>query len=555
MNRPTERIHPAALLAVASALSILLNMWMGRGLTFTSDELVWFMLAPDLDLSGAFHPYVGHLIATSKAFYWLVLELIGPDYRLIRLGACLTLVAVVWVLYLLLKRFSGAWPALGVSLVVLFFSGDPAHVFHGNGITVVLSVGCGLLALLLLTKPGGLRSVGACLALCLGLATYSQALPFLVAVTVFLLASRRFRELWVPVVPFLLYFLWWVWASDLPKASQNDLEPWRIIELPVWGFRATGALIENLLHLSTWPGGDVATVAGLILAALLIAGLVWLVHRNGVNPLFLAGAAALITMWALVVVVPVDDRDPDASRYMYPFLFASALVFGSLLKAGRTNRNLAVAGAAVVAFCCVTGVLALNDHADRHREGGTLALRASLTGVELAAPTDPTLTADDLVTEEQDFFLNLPFRAMDDLDLPSVASYTAAVEKYGRIGFESEEIPDLGPRARRLADRSMIRLSGLTPVELPDGTVRTPCRRPTFLIPGPPGIPLPSGRFQARNPTTKPVPLLVSGFSGTPTPIGQVPPGSAVSIGHPGDRSNPYLRLMARGSTLTLCRG
>lgn len=555
MNRPTERIRLALLLAVASALSVLLNMWMGRGLTFTSDELVWFMLAPDLDLSGAFHPYVGHLIATSKVSYWLLLELIGPEYWLIRFGACLTLVAAVWILYLLLKRFSGAWPALGVSLVVLFFSGDPAHVFHGNGITVVLSVGCGLLALLLLTKPGGLRSVGACLALCLGLATYSQALPFLVAVAVFLLASRRVRDLWVPVVPFLLYFLWWVWASDLPKASQDDLEPWRIIELPVWGFRATGALIENLLHLSTWPGGDAATILGLAIAALLVAGLIWLARRSGVNPLFLAGAAALITMWALVVVVPVDDRDPDASRYMYPFLFASALVCGSLLKAEKFNRNLALAGVALVAFCSVTGVVALKDHADRHREGGTLALRAGLTGVELAAPTDPTLTADDLVSQEEDFFLNLPFRAMDDLDLPSLASYTAAVEKYGRIGFEPQEIPGLGPRARNLADRSIIRLSGLTPVELPDGTVRTPCRRPTFLIPGPPGIPLPPGRFQARNPTTRPVPLLVTGFSQTPTRIGQVRPSSAVSLGRPGNRANPHLRLMARGSTLTLCRG
>ena len=527
-------------------------MYIGREITFSTDELVWFMLSPDLDLEQAFHPYVGHLILTSKLSYKLLFETIGPEYWVIRLATALVLAGVVVVLYRLLRRFSGEWPALGVSLVVLFFSGDPAHVFHGNGITVLGSVGCGLLALLLLSDRTTTRSALACLALALGVATYSQALPFLVGAAVFLLALKRARDLWVPAVPLLAYFCWWVWARDLPLASQNSLEPERIYMLPVWGFRATGALAENVLRLPDGVGSGLEEAIGLVVAAVLLGSLVWLLARGRANPLFFAGAATLVVMWALVIAVPVDDRDFDSSRYMYPFLLATAITWGSLLRVEKPGRTLAFTVGVLVVVLCMVGIYRQEQHNDRQRDGVTVVLRSGLAGVESVGPTDESLAADVLATQDEDFFLNLPFRAIDDLRRPSLAAYTRATDKYGRVGFTESEIRGKGRQAGYLFDRSAARVSGLgSAIPIPGGAA---CATPRFLFPGARGMPAPTGRFEVRNPTAEAAPLLTRRFSSRGIDVGAVPPRGAAALGSADNDGGARLRLITRGPTLTVCR-
>jgi hypothetical protein len=540
---------------VASAASLGLNMWIGRGLTFSTDELVWFMLSPDLDVSGAFHPYVGHLIVTSKVLYKLIFETIGPEYWPIRLLAALTLIAVVWVLYRLMRRWCGDWPALAIALVVLFFSGDPAHVFHGNGITVLGSVGCGLFALLMLSEEKRSRSILACLALCLGVATYSQALPFLIGATVFLLAAKRRRDLWVPAVPFFLYLVWWVWARSFPGSTEHGVEPERIYMLPAWGFRATGAVVENVLRLPHELGGDIRTVIGLLVAAGLFGFLGWSLKKGRANPLFFAGAATLVTMWALVIIVPTVDRDFDSSRYMYPFLLASVVTWGSLIRVEKPDRRLVWAAVVVVTVLCLLGIREQEKNNDAQRSGVTIVLRSGLAGVEAVRPTDPNLTADDLATEEEDFFLNLPFRAMDDLEIPSLAAYTTAVEEYGTVGFTPAEIHEKGRKAEYLADRSAYRISGIgTTGVRPEGAKDLPCKRPTFLFPGDGGVKVPPGTFEVRNPTAKPATLFIARFSRNGIKAGQVPPQAAALLGSPDNRGDADLRLKTDSVTLTVCR-
>ncbi len=530
-------------------------MWIGRGLTFSTDELVWFMLSPDLDLTEAFRKYVGHLVLSSKLLYKLLFEMVGPEYWLIRLLAALVLVGVVWILFRLLRRWCGEWPALALALIVLFFSGDPAHVFHGNGITVLGSVGCGLFALLMLSERQTSRSVLACLALCLGLATYSQALPFLVGATVFLVAARRRRDLWVPAVPFLLYLTWWIWARGYPSASEHGVEPERIYMLPVWGFRATGAVVENVLRLPHAIGTGAETAVGLLVAAALFVLLAWLLRQGRANPLFFAGASALITMWALVIVVPTDGRDFDSSRYMYPFLIASAVTWGSLIKVEKPSRPLAWVTSVAVAVLCLVGVYRQEEHNDSQRSGITVALRSGLAGVEAVRPTDPRLNADDLATQDEDFFLNLPFRAMDDLYVPSLAAYTRAIDRYGDIGFTASEIHEKGRRAEYLADRSAYRISGVGPVRhLPEGAKDLRCVKPAYLFPGPRGVPVPPGLFEVRNPTGQAARVFVARFSRQGIPAGQVPPRSATLMGGPDNKGNAGLRLRSGDVTLTVCR-
>lgn len=554
MSRP-RRIGPQFILGLASVASLLLNMWIGRGLTFSTDELVWFMLSPDLGLTEAFRPYVGHLVISSKLLYKLLFETVGPEYWIIRLFAALVLVGLVWVFFRLMRRWCGEWPALALALIVLFFSGDPAHVFHGNGITVLGSVGCGLFALLMLSEQKTSRSVLACLALALGLATYSQALPFLVGATVFLIAARRLRDLWVPAVPFLLYLIWWVWARDYPSASEHGMEPERIYMLPVWGFRATGAVVENLIRLPHAIGADAQTAIGLLVAAGLFALLVWRLRRSRANPLFFAGASALATMWALVIVVPTDGRDFDSSRYMFPFLIASAVTLGSLIKVEKPSRRFVWITAVAVAGLCLLGVYKQEKNNQSQRSGVTVVLRSGLAGVESVRPTNPLLQADNLATQDEDFFLNLPFRAMDDLYVPSLAAYTRATDEYGDIGFTESEIHEKGRKAEYLADRSAYRISGVgTTHPLPEGAKDLRCVKPAYLLPGSRGVAVPPGIFEVRNPTGQPAPVFVARFSRHGVPAGQAPPRSAVLMGGPDNKGNAGLRLKTTNTTLTICR-
>jgi hypothetical protein len=325
--------------------------------------------------------------------------------------------------------------------------------------------------------------------------------------------------------------------------------------LPVWGFRATGAVVENVLRLPHQVGTDAQTAIGLLVAAALFALLAWLLREGRANPLFFAGASALITMWALVIVVPTDGRDFDSSRYMYPFLIASIVTWGSLIKVEKPGRPLAWITAVVVAGLCLIGVYKQEKNNESQRSGVTVVLRSGLAGVETVRPTNPSLRADNLATQDEDFFLNLPFRAMDDLYVPSLAAYTRATDRYGDVGFTDSEIHEKGRKAEYLADRSAYRISGVgTTHRLPEGAKDLRCVKPTYLFPGPRGVTVPPGIFEIRNPTGQTAPLFVGRFSRHGIHAGQAPPHSAVLMGGPDNKANAGLRLTTANVTLTVCR-
>ncbi len=56
------------------------TLYVGRGLTFTVDELVFFADSPNLDLQTALEPHGGHLTLTSRVVYKVVLEVFGSSY-------------------------------------------------------------------------------------------------------------------------------------------------------------------------------------------------------------------------------------------------------------------------------------------------------------------------------------------------------------------------------------------------------------------------------------------------------------------------------------------
>ncbi len=68
-TRPALEGVVLPLLGAAMAGALALIIWLGRGTTFSVDELAWFANTPGLDLGDAFAPHGGHLILTSRLVY------------------------------------------------------------------------------------------------------------------------------------------------------------------------------------------------------------------------------------------------------------------------------------------------------------------------------------------------------------------------------------------------------------------------------------------------------------------------------------------------------
>jgi hypothetical protein len=164
-------------LAVALACSFVATLYFSRGTTFSGDEMVWVITSPALDLSTLLTPHGGHLQLVSRSVYKVMLELFGLSYLPYRVLTALAVCLAATLLFVWLKRRVAPVVALLPCLVLLFFGSDPLHSLQGNGFTIVFSIAMGLAGLLLIEHNSRRADIGAAVALTVGVATYSVAIP------------------------------------------------------------------------------------------------------------------------------------------------------------------------------------------------------------------------------------------------------------------------------------------------------------------------------------------------------------------------------------------
>jgi hypothetical protein len=225
-----------------------------------------------------------------------------------------------------------------------------------------------------------------------------------------------------------------------------------------------------------------------------------------------------------------------------------------MLAPRKTNRNLAIAAGLLVTICCIGGAYSLARHADDQRKDEVINMRAGLAGVEAVRTTDPDLDADTVATAEENSPLNLPFRAIDDLGLPSLALYTKAIDTFGTVGYSTEQVREKGVKAMRLADITAYRVAQLG-LPLPFDNFRSiRCPDPEVLPTDPPGRPLPPGTFKVINNTSRPGTLFATRFNPEGFKLATIPPGSGITLGTPANQGNAGFQLKSRGTPLRLCR-
>ena len=244
---PFPRGLPKPRCCAQCSSAALVILWLGRGATYSIDEIFWFMDSPHLGVSGALQPHVGHLVLTSRLVYKLIFETLGTGYLPFRLLAVGTLLLTVGLVFVYLRRCVGGAAALAPCLVLLFFGSDNNHLLQGNGFAVLGSVSCGLAALLLLDRKDALGNVGACAFLCLGIATYSVALAFLVGCAVLVASGDdRWRRAWIVVIPAALYLAWWLWARHTPASSEQQIAISNVLLIPAWGAQSLASGLAAL---------------------------------------------------------------------------------------------------------------------------------------------------------------------------------------------------------------------------------------------------------------------------------------------------------------------
>ena len=455
------------------AASAALRLWLGRGTGFSIDEIRLFDSSANLDLETAFQPFNGHLYVTSRLVYAAILNAFGAGYLPFRLLTIATVLITAGIFFVFAKRRIGPVAALAPTLVLLFYGSDPIHALLGNGFTVLLALAAGLGALLALDRGDLKGDLCACLLLCLGLATYSVALPFLAGAAVLILTgSDRWRRAWVFLFPAALYATWFLWSRTQAGRTGDTTHLSNLLLAPNWAFNSLAAVGSSLLGLNYPPLGS---GWGPVVAVAALVALGWRLWRGNIPRWLWVTMTVPAALWLIAsgsAAPPV--RVPQKTEYMFPATIAVLLVAVEAVRGLRLQRRGMIILYVAAAIGLATNIALLRDSARQFRDT-TVMYRTDLTASEIIGGQ----------------FSGLPAYLALLSGHPEEGNYLDAVRQFGSPAFSLASLRSQSEPIRERVDGILAENLGLhlQPSSLPS----TPCRS----IKGRPGravsFELPSG--------------------------------------------------------------
>jgi hypothetical protein len=512
-----ERLAYAGLLTamVLSALTLLL---LGRHLTFWSDELDWLTFRSDFDPQGLLTPHGSHLIATTRVIYEGLPRIFGTSYLPFRILGVICLQAGAVLTFVLLRRRVGAAVAVFPAVVLLFFGSAQDMALSPLGIPFTLSIALGLGAFALVEQNGLRTDLGAMLLLTLsGLShTFGTIMAFGLLVYLLLERSRR-REVWIALVPLLLYVAWWIWARQFHQSIASDSG---LLGVPVFIVKAAGAAIEGMLGIPPGLGGkfgplpDVLKAIFDLVAVIAAVALGTYIRRTRGTAWLWAYIATIVAFWIGVGLAEGTGRAPDTPRY----LFFGAIVLS--LIAAEVFRGRAIPsgwrpwllGAWIVALTCNVFLL---FYEIPQFNGYATDVKAQVGMIELGGESVPD---------------QFQVRELGPPASPHVPSPAGAIRAFdsdvGPLGYSLEQVREQSEPVRERADFVLARSLGIAAAPVPSGNQFELSSCETFQ-PGPDGyttIPIAAGAtlLELRRDTGEAgSPLLVGRFADLATvPIG-----------------------------------
>ena len=449
------------LLVAAISGSAALILWFGRDTTFSFDELIWVVDSNDFSLRDAIEPYNGHLVLTSRLVYAGLVDVFGSDYLPYRVLAAVSVALLAALFFVYARARIGSLAALAPTLVLLVFGSDAVHVLAGNGFTVLLALACGVGALLALRRGDRAGEIAACALLCLGVVTYSVALPFVVGIAVMvLIRGDRWRRIWIAAIPATLYAAWWLWALRIETTSADETTLSNLLLLPAWSFQALGAVLAALTGLG-YDFGDApaegVTGTAAALALLAIAAFAFRLRRGSVPAALWAATAVFIALSAMNLLVAEGvGRNPDEARYLFPAAIAVLLIAVEAVAGHRWRRGGLIALFAVALIGAAANIALLRDSATELRAGADI-VRAELGAIELAGELAPA-DLDPVGIDPQTPLIFL--YQSDAIDAPPNAAYSPPPGDMSRSGSARRSCALSRRRSERGPTRSSRESSG-----------------------------------------------------------------------------------------------
>ncbi|MEJ7793895.1 MAG: hypothetical protein WKF65_18200 [Gaiellaceae bacterium] len=377
--RVTPRAAPIVLGGLMVVCAALL-LYAGRGFIFYYDEWAFVINRRGWTVDTFLFPHNEHISALPIAVYKLLFATAGLDhYWVYRVVLTAFHLVAVGLLYVLVRRRVGSWLAVAFVTPVLFLGSAWENILWPFQIGLIGSVVFGLAMLLALERGDRTGNALACVCLVLSLSSSSVGLSFIVAALVeIVLRERDWRRLWVPLVPALLYAVWWVQYA--PSELQGGGSPTRnILEVPAYVAESAAGALGGLTSLGTEWGRPLA----LLVAVLVVRFAPW---GTGVTARFWAVLATMLASWSLSAIGRAQLDQPAASRYIYTGAILIVMLGTELARDARPSRR---AGIVLTLAVCAAAVGNIGElRAGRaHLLPISNYVQSSLAALELAGPS------------------------------------------------------------------------------------------------------------------------------------------------------------------------
>jgi hypothetical protein len=539
---------PAAL-GLLMVVAFVLLFRKGLGTTFFYDEWNFVLNRRGWDPHSLLRPHNEHLSLLPVLIYKLLFVTVGlSHYWVYRVVLLLAHLLCVGLLFALLRRRIGDGFALLASVGILFFGAAWQDLVEPFQVSFLGSIAAGLAMFLFLDRHDPRGDVLATIALAVSISSSGLGISFAVAAAVEVLwAADRGRRWWVPVIPLVLYGLWYLGWGKSGFHSGN------ITATPEYVANAASGVVGSFLGLSLDYGRPL-----LIVLVLLV---IWAIAFRPVpSPRFFAGLAGGLSFWTLTALSRAQLHDPTGSRYLYPGAVFVLVALSGLAPTLRVRWGWLVVGWVVVAAAIVSNWAPLRDNAATVQDWGHI-VQAELGAAEIVGK-DKIAPAYHLD----------PARAPDIY----VGKYFAAIADYhSSPAWTPAEIARSAPQYRAVADAELNilynwalkpapggkssstgALTGYTTQSVA-GSVRGPCVRFTPNAPNPAiELPVPAHGLLFRTADSGGAQLFLRRFADNigSAPYATLRPGSQSLLRLPADGApQPWLLHVVPQGPLQIC--